>query len=122
MTFKYMRIQGRELSYVTKQPKGIFAMCWRMIYDGKMEEADAELFEKINEWFEQNLPNPEVCQSGDQAVITYFKTESTKEMIAQLEPALELLEKYNHPYDIVYTNFVENIVYEDEYQIAVRIE
>ena len=97
-------------------------MCWRMIYDGKMEKSDAELFEKINEWFEQNLPNPEVCQSGDQAVITYFKTESTKEMIAQLEPALELLEKYNHPYDIVHTNFVGNIVYEDEYQIAVRIE
>ena len=122
MTFKYMRIQGRELSYVTKRPKGIFAMCWRMIYDGKMKKSDAELFEKVNEWFEQNLPNPEVCQSGDQAVITYFKTESTKEMIAQLDPALELLEKYNHPYDIVYTNFVGNIVYEDEYQIAVRIE
>ena len=122
MTYKYMRIQGRELSYVTKQPKGIFAMCWRMIYDGKMEKSDAELFEKINEWFEQNLPNPDVCQSGDQAVITYFKTESTKEMIAQLEPALELLEKYDHPYDIVYTNFVDNIVYEDAYQIAVRVE
>ena len=122
MTFKYMRIQGRELSYVTKWPKGIFAMCWRMIYNGKMEKMDAELFEKINEWFEKNLPNPEVCQSGDQAVITYFETESTEEMIAQLEPALELLEKYNHPYDIVYTNFVDNIVYEDEYQIAVRIK
>ena len=122
MTYKYMRIQGRELSYVTKRPKGIFAMCWRMIYDGKMEKSDAELFERINEWFEQNLPTPDVCQSGDQAVITYFKTESTKEMIAQLEPALELLEKYDHPYDIVYTNFVDNIVYEDAYQIAVRVE
>ena len=30
--------------------------------------------------------------------------------------------KCDHPYDIVYTNFVDNIVYEDEYQIAVRIE
>lgn len=42
-------------------------------------------------------------------------------MTEQLEPALELLEKYKHPYDVVYTNFVDNIVYEDEYQIAVRI-
>lgn len=121
MTFKYVRIQGREQSYVTKQPKGVFAMCWRMIYDGIMEKTDAEIFEKINEWFERNLPTPEVCRSGDQAVITYFKTGSTKEMIKQLDPALELLEKYDHPYDVVYTNFVDNIVYEDEYQIAVRI-
>ena len=122
MTLKYMRIQGRELSYVTKRPKGIFAMCWRMIYDGKMEKPDAELFEKINAWFEENLPIPEICRSGDQAVITYFKTENTEEMLARLEPALELLEKYDHPYDIVYTNFVDNVVYEDEYQIAVRVD
>ena len=117
-----MRIQGREISYVTKRPKGIFAMCWRMIYDGIMEEEDAEKFKKINEWFEEKLPNPGVCKSGDQAVITYFKVETTSHMIEKLEPAVKLLDKYNHPYDIVYTNFVENIIYEDEYQIAIRTE
>ncbi|MBP3568249.1 MAG: hypothetical protein J6K04_03685 [Lachnospiraceae bacterium] len=122
MEFKYMRIQGRELSYVTNYPKGIFAMCWRMIYDGVMEEADAELFKSINEWFEENLPNPPACQTGNQAVITYFKVESTEEMRMQIEPAMALLEKYNHPYDVVYTNFVENVVYEDEFQVAVQVK
>jgi len=29
----------------------------------------------------------------------------TEEMIKMLEPAIGLLEKYKHPYDIVYTNF-----------------
>lgn len=38
MKFKYVRIQGRELSYVTKAPKGVFAVCWRMIYDSIMSE------------------------------------------------------------------------------------
>jgi len=118
MEFKYMRIQGREISFVTKRPKGIFAMCWRMIYDGLMEQEDAELFENINQWFEENLPNPEVCQSGNQAVITYFKVSNTKHMIEKLEPAMRLLEKYNHPYDVVYTNFVDNIIYEDDFQIV----
>ncbi len=122
MEFKYMRIQGRELSYVTNYPKGIFAMCWRMIYDEVMEEADAELFKSINEWFEENLPNPPACQTGNQAVITYFKVESTEEMRMQIEPAMALLEKYNHPYDVVYTNFVENVVYEDEFQVAVQVK
>ena len=122
MEFRYMRIQGRELSYVTKYPKGIFAMCWRMIYDGVMEEADAKKFEAINEWFVENLPNPEVCMSGDKAVITYFKTATTEHMIKQIEPAMELLDKYNHPYDVVYTNFVGEIVYEDEYQVAVWVD
>jgi len=51
MKFKYMRIQGRELSYVTQYPKGIFGMCWRMIYDGVMNEEDAEVFRDVDRWF-----------------------------------------------------------------------
>ena len=122
MKFKYMRIQGRELSYVTQYPKGIFGMCWRMIYDGVMSEEDSELFKSINAWFEENLPEPPACQSGDKKVITYFKVESTEEMLKHIEPAMALLDKYNHPYDVVYTNFVGNIVYEDEFQVAVSLD
>ena len=122
MEFRYIRIQGRELSYVTKAPKGIFAMCWRMIYDGVMSEGDAQCFKAVNQWFEENLPNPEVCLSGDQAVITYFKAGSTQEMLRQIEPAMKLLEKYEHPFDMVYTNYVGEIIYEDEWQVAVKVD
>ncbi len=120
--FTYLRIQGRELSYVTGAPKGIFAMCWRMIYDGIMEESDAEQFRTINQWFEENLPNPPMCQTGDQPVITYFKTATTAHMLEQIAPAMALLDKYNHPYDLVYTNFIGKIVYEDEFQVAVQVD
>lgn len=75
MQFKYMRIQGREESWITKYPKGIFGMCWRMTMDGVMSKEDEEL-----------------------------------------------LDKYNHPYDVVYTNFVGAIVYEDEWQVVVAVE
>ena len=122
MKFKYMRIQGRELSYVTKYPKGIFGMCWRMIYDGVMSDADAESFKSIDEWFVANLPEPPMCKTGDQRVITFFKVETSEEMLKHIEPAMALLDKYNHPYDVVYTNFVGNIVYEDEFQVAVRLD
>ncbi len=55
MDFKYIRIQGREISYVTKAPKGIFAMCWRMIYNDIMCAEDAENFKTINDWFEKTF-------------------------------------------------------------------
>lgn len=121
MDFKYVRIQGRELSYVTKQPKGIFAMCWRMIYDNRVTREEEERFREIDAWFKQNLPEPEVCKNGDVTVITYFKVATTAHMLEKLVPAMQMLEKYNHPYDVVYTNFVGNIVYEDEYQVAVDV-
>ncbi len=48
MDFKYVRIQERENAYMTKYPKGIFGMCWRLVLDGKMSEADSEEFKAID--------------------------------------------------------------------------
>lgn len=121
MQFKYMRIQGREASRVTKYPRGIFAMCWRMIMDGTMSKEDEEIFRNIDQWFKDNLPEPEQCKNGEK-VITFFKTETTEEMRERIRPAMEILDKYGHPYDVVYTNYVGTVVYEDEWQVAVRVE
>lgn len=121
MQYKYMRIQGREESYITKYPKGIFSICWRLIYDSIMSEEDENIFREIDDWFKENLPEPEPCKQGEK-VITFFKTETTEEMIKKISPAIRLLDKYSHPYDVVYTNFVGKILYEDEWQVAVQVE
>ena len=118
--YKYMRIQGREDSYITKYPKGIFSLCWNLIRDKVMSEEDEKLFVSIDEWFKENLPEPDPCKNHE-TVITFFKCASAEEMIRKIEPAIALLDKYNKPYDIVYTNFVGTIVYEDDWQIAVSV-
>ena len=76
MDFKYVRLQGRENAYMTKYPKGIFGMCWRLLLDGKMSEADAKEFKAVDKWFVENLPEPEPCKKQEQ-VITFFKTTAT---------------------------------------------
>lgn len=121
MNFKYMRIQGREDSYVTKYPKGVFSLCWNLIRDNMLDEDEKALFISIDEWFKVYLPEPEPCINHEK-VITFFKCEGTEEMRAKLEPAIALLDKYQKPYDVVYTNFVGTIVYEDDWQVAVRVD
>lgn len=39
-----------------------------------------------------------------------------------IRPAMWLLERYNHPYFVVYTNTPSEIVYEDKYQIAAKTD
>ena len=119
--YKYMRIQGREDSYITKYPKGIFSLCWNLIRDKKMSEEDEKIFVSIDEWFKENLPEPEPCKNHE-TVITFFKCGNADHMVKVIEPAIALLDKYGKPYDVLYTNFVGTIVYEDDWQIAVKVQ
>lgn len=118
--YKYLRIQGLELAANTLYAKGIFSMCWQLIRNDVMEEEDVDLFLEIDAWFSEELPWPEPCINQEK-VVCFFKTENTEEMIKMIQPAIWLLEKYNHPYFLVYTNTPGEIVYEDRYQVAVRV-
>ena len=119
--YKYVRIQGKALAKNTMHAKGIFSMCWQMIQDDAMEEEDADLYREIDDWFAENLPWPEPCKRQE-AVVCWFKTENSEEMLKMIRPALWLLEKYECPYFLVYTNTPGEIVYEDHYQVAAKTD
>ena len=121
MNYKYVRIQGRELAANTMYAKGIFSMCWKLIQDDVMDEEDADLFKEIDRWFAEILPFPPPCNNKER-VVCFFKTENTEEMMKLIRPALWLLEKYHHPYYVVYTNDPGEIIYEDKFQVVVRVE
>ena len=119
--FKYVRIQGKELAVNTMQGKGIFSMCWQLIQNDTMDEEDQGLFKEIDGWFAEALPWPPQCKAQE-PVVCWFKTENSDEMLTMIRPALWLLDKYNHPYYLVYTNYPGEVVYEDQYQVAAKAD
>ena len=120
LNYKYVRIQGEELAENTMYAKGIFSMCMQMIKNDVMDEEDAGLFKEIDDWFAENLPWPPPCRRQEK-VACFFKTENSEEMMKMIRPMLWLLERYHHPYYLVYTNTPGEIVYEDKYQVAVKV-
>ena len=118
--YKYVRIQVLELAENTMYAKGIFSMCMQLIQNDDMDEEDAGLFKEIDDWFAENLPWPPPCKRQEK-VICFFKTENSEEMMKMIRPLCWLLERYNHPYFLVYTNTPGEIVYEDKYQVAVKV-
>ncbi len=107
--FKYMRIQGKELAKNTMYAKGVFSMCWQLIQNDVMDQEDAD------------LPWPPQCKNRE-PVVCWFKTDNSKEMIKMIHPALWLLDRYHHPYYVVYTNTPGEIVYEDQYQVVAKVD
>ena len=119
--FKYIRIQGQELAENTLWGKGIFSMCWELVQNDKMDQEDADLFKEIDGWFAKELPFPPQCKNQER-VICFFKAENSEEMMKMIVPAMWLLERYNHPFYLMYTNTLPGeIVYEDKYQVAVKV-
>lgn len=119
--FKYIRIQGQELAENTMWGKGIFSMCWELIQNDHMELEDADLFKEIDSWFADVLPFPPQCKNQER-VVCFFKAENSTEMLKMIVPAMWLLEKYHHPFYLMYTNTLPGeIVYEDQYQVAVKV-
>ena len=120
MDFKYVRIQGRELAANTGQGAGVFSMCWKLIQQDVMDEEDEALFKEIDSWFAEVLPFPEPCMNKER-VICFFKCENSKEMMRMITPAMWLLQRYHHPFYVIYTNDPGEIVYEDDYQVVVKV-
>lgn len=119
---KYMRIQGRETAYRTGKPVGVFILNWRRVRDRVYSAEDAALFEQTDKWFREHLPEPPFYGENNdnpQGAVTYFKTERFDEMREKAEVLMTLLDKYSVPYDIVFTDYVGKIIYEDDYQVAV---
>lgn len=121
MKFKYMRIQGREKAKYTDYANGVFGIFRDFEKNNVMNDEDLDLYKEILEFFTNELPFPTMCNEH-QKVICFFKTENTEKMMKYMNPFLWLMERYNHPYDVVYTNFPGKIVYEDKYQIVVDVD
>ena len=119
--YKYIRIQGRNIVSNTLTGKGVFGLGMELIRNNVMEQEDADLYLEIDAWFSDNLPWPEPCRNQER-VICYFKTENSGEMMKYMKPALWLLDRYNVPYYLVYTNTPGEIVYEDKYQIVAKVD
>ena len=117
LDFKYVRIQGKTLARNTLQGKGIFSLCWQLVQNKIMDEEDEGLFREIDDWFSYNLPWPPQCKNQE-PVVCWFKTENSDEMLRMIKPALWLLDRYDIPYYLVYTNTPGEIVYEDQFQVV----
>lgn len=121
MKYKYCRIQGREIAEFTEYENGVFGIFRDFEKKHVLNDEDFALYKEVEDFFCHELPWPPMCNQ-QLKVVCFFKTENSEEMMKYMNPLLFLLERYNHPYDIVYTNFPGEIIYEDDFQIVVPVD
>lgn len=118
---KYIRFRSSEESPYTGEKYGIFVAVWHLIRDQKVAPEEEADYWEHRAWFESNLPIPPFYENGnlDKAVTWFKKDVLTTEMKRKLAFYFSLAEKYGLKITEDETDYLDEIIYEDLFQVAV---
>ena len=120
---KYYRIHTSDCAYLTGQPRGIFTTVGKLV-DAKVLTAEEEKeYWKNREYFEEKLPVPPFYeQNNPDRAITWFKDgDAGNEIWEEMTFYRDMCGKYGVKlYLSECSEIPGELVYEDEFQIAVK--
>ena len=101
-------------------PVGVFVAVDHLRRAGRLTPDDEALWLAIDDWFVAHLPEPPQYADGNSlGVITWFKTPVPALMQRRVDVATRLLSKYGVAWSVSASDAPGEVVYEDEYQVAV---
>ncbi|MCR5528134.1 MAG: hypothetical protein K6F49_02845 [Saccharofermentans sp.] len=120
---RYYRIHTADIAYMTKRPRGIFTTVGKLVDSKILTEDEEKEYCRNKEYFEEVLPVPPFYQDNNpDGAITWFKDTPEGDGIwKQMTFYRDMCSKYNVKLYISECDGVPGeIIYEDEFQIAVK--
>lgn len=119
---KYFRVHTPDIAWITQKPRGIFTTVGKLVEAKTMTEEEITEYWKQREYFEKVLPVPPFYEKGnpDHAVTWFKDTPQGQDIWNQLTFYREICANYGIKlYKTECTTLPGQIIYEDDYQIAV---
>ena len=120
---RYYRVHTADQAYLTKQPRGIFTTVGKLVDAGVLSEAETEEYWNNRRYFEDVLPVPPFYDQGNpDGAITWFKdTPDGNRIWEEMTFYRNMAVKYGvQLYLSECTDIPGEIIYEDDFQIAVK--
>ena len=120
---RYYRVHTADQAYLTKQPRGIFTTVGKLVDAGVLSEAETEEYWNNRRYFEDVLPVPPFYDQGNpDGAITWFKdTPEGNRIWEEMTFYRNMAAKYGvQLYLSECTDIPGEIIYEDNFQIAVK--
>ncbi len=120
---KYFRVHISDIAYKTGQPIGLFVAVWKLVEKEILTDGETKEYWKNREYFERVLPVPPYYEQGntDKAVTWFKDTEEGKQIYSEMTFYRDMAKKYSLKLYISECDEAPGeVVYEDDYQIAVK--
>ena len=120
---KYYRIHTKDIAYITGQPRGIFTAVGKLVDAKILSEEEEKDYWKNREYFEKVLPVPPFYEKGNpDKAVTWFKDNTQgNDIYSQMTFYKAMAKKYGVKLYMTQTLQIPGeIIYEDDFQIAVK--
>ena len=120
---KYFRVHEADIAYMTQQLRGIFTVVGKLVDNKVTTEEESAEYWKNREYFERVLPVPPFYEQGnpDRAVTWFKDTEEGRRIYEEMTFYRTMAAKYGvQLYRSECDEVPGDVIYEDEYQIAVK--
>ena len=120
---RYYPIHTADIAYITQQPRGIFTAIGKLVDAGIPSEPETSEYWKNRAYFEKVLPVPPFYEDGNpDRAITWFKdTSEGNRIYSEMTFYHEMARKYGTQlYMSECAEIPGEIIYEDDYQIAIK--
>ncbi len=120
---KYYRIHTQDTAYYTNQPRGLFTAVWKLVEADILTEEEQKEYWKNREYFEKALPVPPFYADGnpDRAVTWFKNNENGDRIFEEMTFYKDMAKKYGVKlYISECCELPGEVVYEDDFQIAVK--
>ena len=120
---KYYRVHTADIAWLTQQPRGIFTAIGKLVDAKTLTEEEEKEYWKNREYFEKVLPVPPYYDQGNpDGAITWFKdTPEGNRIWKEMTFYRSMASKYGlQLYISECEELPGEVIYEDDFQIAVK--
>ncbi len=120
----YVRFVVSQIDAESGQPLGVFQAIHGLCYHGRLSSREQQQDEEIGRWFDKHLEKPTRFTAAKapyyrkkNRAISWFK-DSAREHIKRIRELVVILERHGYVVEMLTTDRVGYVVYEDEFQIV----
>jgi len=115
----YLRFVVTQIDKNSNRPKGLFIKAGELLASEKLSPEEQTRLEDILNWFNENLPKPDIANFRKRSyrAIFWFKSEA-EDCISRIWEMAHLLEYHGYLIEMQKCRKLGNIIYEDKFQVA----
>ena len=112
----FLRFAITQIDEDSRKPQGVFAAAYALLDSCDLNLEESKRLRELLDWFSENLPSPPEDFYASRAIF-WFKS-SARKSIDRIWELVQMLRLHGYHIQVYKSRYLDNVSYEDDYQVA----